>query len=78
MRATFFLATCYDFGLGRNRDRRTAVQLYRKAARSGHETAQYNLAMCLRDGDGARKNLRAAFAWFKEAAKNGSEDAGWT
>lgn len=61
--------------------KRSAVLLYRRAARLGEPHALHNLGVCNSTGDGARKNLRIAFEYFYSAAKLGHVEAqfktGW-
>src|SRR5262245_66479929 len=58
-RATFYLGTCFDRGLGVRRDVPRAVALFRAAANAGHEVARYNLGFSLLRGDCVRKDTKA-------------------
>jgi len=66
---------------GSSIEKRSAVLLYRRAARLGEPHALHNLGVCYSTGDGARKNLRIAFEYFYSAAKLGHVEAqfkaGW-
>lgn len=50
VRASFYLATCFDLGRGTTSNQRAAMRWYKSAAATGHAEAAYNLAMGLRDG----------------------------
>ncbi|NLE57360.1 MAG: sel1 repeat family protein, partial [Planctomycetes bacterium] len=75
VRAQFYLATCYDFGIGVRKNLRLAARWYRRAAEGGHETAQYNLSICYQKGDGVRKNHKKEVYWLKLAAAQGKISA---
>ena len=71
--AQFRLACVYDFELPKNRKR--AVQWYRRAAVQGHPEAQNHLGECLREGVSTKRSLKEAVKWFQCSAKQGNPDA---
>ena len=52
-----------------------AVKWWRKAAKLGHETAQYNLGACYSQGEGVTKNMDKAIEWYRKAARQGNASA---
>jgi TPR repeat protein len=68
----FKFGRAYENGHGMIKDKRRAVNWYRKAAEQGHEGAQYHLAVCYEEGIGVEKNEFLAMKWFQQAAKQGN------
>ncbi|GBB87800.1 hypothetical protein RclHR1_01430009 [Rhizophagus clarus] len=56
-------------------DYEKAIELYHKAANSGHSYAQYNLALMYEYGKGTEKNINQAIYWYEKSAKQGDQDA---
>ena len=52
-------------------DKSEALELYKKAARSGHIKAQHTLGNAYKGGDGIEKDLELAEAWYKKSATAG-------
>ncbi|KAG9306421.1 hypothetical protein G9A89_018304 [Geosiphon pyriformis] len=71
----FFLAYCYDNGIGASQDSEQAFELYSKAAEAGHLDAQYNLALFYANGEGTTKNLEKTFKLYSKAADAGHLNA---
>jgi len=69
------LGVLYDFGLGVDRDARSAVIWYKRAAIQGHPEAQNNLGMMYFYGQGVNKDLGLARIWLNKAAANESSMA---
>lgn len=62
-RSQYTLGKLYDYGLGVERDRRKASELFLTAGRQGFARAQYNLGKLYRDGRGGLEaNLGEAVA----------------
>src|ERR1700760_4547990 len=74
-RAQFYLGTCYDFGLGIEKDVHDAFKWYMKAAKQGHMESQYNIGYFFREGEVVKQNLKKAVKWFKQAAEQGDTEA---
>ena len=67
-RAQFYLGTCYDFGLGVEKNIEEAFNWYLKAAKKGHMESQYNIGFCYLHGDYVAQNNKTAVYWYKKAA----------
>ena len=48
-----------------------AIELYTKAANSGHSSALFNLAHCFEDGEGIEQDIDAAIVLYKRSAAAG-------
>ncbi|HEY0610848.1 MAG TPA: tetratricopeptide repeat protein, partial [Chitinophaga sp.] len=70
-RAQFYLGTCYDNGLGVDKDIPEAFKWYMKAARQGHPDSQYNIACFYDKGEVVKQNDRQAAKWYILAAEQG-------
>ena len=55
MPSQYNLALRYKNGNGIEQDNQKIVELYEKAAKQGHASAQFNLALCYENGDVHRK-----------------------
>lgn len=53
--AQFFIAVCYESGIGGAKSCEEAIKWYRKAAELGSSAAQRNLAYCYEKGKGIAK-----------------------
>ena len=49
-------------------DYATALPMFRKLARQGHATAQYNLGQMYENGHGVPQDYAQALAWYRRAA----------
>lgn len=61
-------------GQGVKKNRKTALELYRKAAEQGESVAQYNLGLAYYYGEGFPQNYKTAYIWFSLSAANADED----
>ncbi len=57
------------------KDEPQAVAWYRKAAKQGHPSAQYNLGVCCQKERGMRQDDVQAVRWYRKAADQGVADA---
>ena len=73
--AQFYLAICFNYGLGIAEDATQAVYWYEKAAEQGLAEAQTNLSFCYDEGYGVNRNIEKAVYWYKKAAKQGNMTA---
>lgn len=73
--ACFWIGFSYDVGMGVAKSPASALYWYRKAARAGSVSAQYNLYLMLRNGEGTKRNLKEGIQWLKRAAKKGDGEA---
>lgn len=73
--AQFYLAVCFNYGLGVVEDAVMAVYWYEKAAEQGHAEAQTNLGFCYDEGYGVNRNIEKAVYWYKKAAEQGNMTA---
>lgn len=74
--AQYTLGEAYEYGESEDgeaiaKDKKCAVEWYRKSAEQGHATAQASLAAMYQYGRGVRKNLKQAAAWYKKSAEQG-------
>jgi TPR repeat protein len=67
--AQYWLARCYDAGLGCSQNEELAFTWLKKAAEQGFAEAYYYLASCYRDGKGVAQNDLLAFDWITKAAE---------
>ena len=65
------LAEGYYYGRGREKNLRTALQLWERAAALGHAEAQYYRGVCCFYGDGVPRDKEAAFRLWEQAAEQG-------
>ena len=65
----------YDAGRGVPGDAAEAFKWYRRAAKQGHATAQYNLGVMYAKGDGVETDRVEAYVWFTLATARGDEEA---
>lgn len=63
------LGTCYEHGLGVEKDQGKAADQFLLAAESGDAEGQYLYAICLKEGLGVVKNPATANEYFEMAAK---------
>ena len=73
--AQFSLGVSYSRGEGCAKDRRKAVEWYKKAAEQNHDKAIFNVAVAYDDGDGVKQDWTMAAKWYLLAAKQGHPEA---
>jgi TPR repeat protein len=71
IKATFELAVAFYTGEGVPENPELAVNLFRRAAHSGHAGAAYMLGECLLDGVGSARDRASALEWLVTAAELG-------
>lgn len=57
-RAQFYLGTCYDNGLGTDKDIELAFKWYMKAARQGHMESQFNIGHFYKNGEVVKQDFK--------------------
>lgn len=67
--AQFYLAQCYEYGIGLNQDPVNAFMYYRRAAERGFAPAMKPLARCYELGIGVSVNLSRASEWEARYSK---------
>ncbi|KAI8992363.1 hypothetical protein BDB01DRAFT_778208 [Pilobolus umbonatus] len=68
--AAYRTANCYEDGLGTRKDKRKAVQFYRKAATLNHPAAMYRLGIAQMNGElGLSRCIRDGHKWLKRSAE---------
>ncbi|KAI9203222.1 uncharacterized protein BJ171DRAFT_583389 [Polychytrium aggregatum] len=72
--AQFHLAEYYRQGLGVDKDRSRAVEIYRSLAKCGMSQAHVALGDCYEVGEGVDQDYHTALEWYIEAVDHGSED----
>ncbi|MDH5558653.1 MAG: sel1 repeat family protein, partial [Alphaproteobacteria bacterium] len=66
----------YEYGQGgMPQDDTRALEMYRKAAETGHVGAQNNLADFIYEGRGIKEDKAGAVRWYHKAAEQGSARA---
>lgn len=76
--ASYSLGICYSEGKGVQRDKKKAIQLFKKAVYNDNEPcsiAQYELACLYADGEGVKKDLCKAADLFLKASEQNDPDA---
>ena len=74
-KAQFNLGNAFYFGRGVTKNKRQAVEWYRKAAEQGYAKAQLSLGGCFLNGRGVAKDDRLAVEWYRKAAEQGLASA---
>lgn len=73
--AQYYVALCYEHGIGIEPNRPEAFSMYRRAAERGFAPAMYDLAKCYRNGIGVPQNNERAAEWDKRyTAKQNNYD----
>ena len=72
--AQFNLGYMYANGQGMKKNKKTAFDLYRKAAEQGQPLAQFNLGLSYYHGEGVPQNFKTAYIWSSLSAANADED----
>src|SRR5436305_12876345 len=62
------LGYCYQYGIGKRKDKFKAFEFYLKSAEEGYSAAKNNLGYCYQNGIGATKDEKKAFEWYLKAA----------
>jgi TPR repeat protein len=79
--STYNLATCYEYGLGTNKDSIQAFDRYLKAAKKGHIMAMNKVAQCYAIGYGTIQSTEESSKWFEKSLRKGSAEelleVGW-
>lgn len=61
--AQYYIAQCYEIGLGTEKNTTKAFQMYRKSAERGLPEGMKDLARCYQKGIGVDKNQEKAYQW---------------
>ena len=69
--AQFFLARCYESGIGVEKDKTEAFRLYRRAAERGLGDAMYYLASCYKYGIGVSRDVSRSNEWMQRYKNKG-------
>lgn len=69
--ANWLMGTCYELGVGREKNPEIAFSYYKKAAETGFDVAQNDVGLCYLHGRGVEKNINKAVEWFRKAAEQG-------
>lgn len=69
--AQFYLARCYEEGLGTPKDGKKAFKWYQESANQGFSLSQNRLARCYLTGVGTQKDDQKAFFWCQKASEQG-------
>lgn len=73
--AQVHLGTCYFYGHGTKKDRKTAVYWYNRAAALENPQGYFFLAKCYEHGEGTITNKRKALKMYQQAEKLGHKQA---
>lgn len=71
--AQFYVAVCYENGIGTEKDVVNAFKMYRKAAERGLPDAMYHIASFYRDGVVVLKDANRESEWLKRFAQKGGK-----
>ena len=74
-RGKYYLAICYFWGHGVNKNRKEAFRLFHYAAKNGDKQAQSNIGESFEFGYAVKKNKKEAIYWYKLAAKQNDSNA---
>ncbi|MGE9292080.1 MAG: hypothetical protein ACQKBW_00575 [Puniceicoccales bacterium] len=80
-----YVQTAYDYkeatSASNKSDDVRAIKLYSRAAKAGHDSAQYNLGVFYNNGIGVTRDYELALHWYRVSARNGNPSAynnlGW-
>lgn len=73
--AMFNLATCYEEGIGVNKNPYQALEWYEAAAKQDHTQARIKAGEFYEKGNGVDRNPNKAFQYYKAAAEQGDAEA---
>src|SRR6266480_5627632 len=62
------LGYCYQYGIGKRKDKFKAFEFYLKSAEGGFSGAKNNLGYCYQNGIGVTKDEKKAFEWYLKVA----------
>ena len=71
--AQFWLGDMFDWGTAVEKNSKTAVKWWDKAARQGHAMAQLNLGFAYESGVGILTDTKRAYMWYSLATYNGNQ-----
>ncbi|RHZ71344.1 hypothetical protein Glove_259g15 [Diversispora epigaea] len=72
IKASGFVAVCYEFGFGVEKNVKKAFELYLKSAEKGCFVGQCFVGYCHRDGIGTSVDYSESFRWFMKSALSGN------
>src|SRR5262245_26161964 len=70
--AYYDLGRCYYYGIGVEKDKKYAVQLYTNAEKGGNVEAQNYLGLCYENGYGIEQDFVKAVQFYALAASRGN------
>ena len=76
--AQYFLAWCYEQGMGVEETPEQAVFWWKKAAESGYVLAQISLGSAYEDGYGFKSDYSEAHYWYSKAVALGNEEESYS
>ena len=71
--AQFYLAVCYEYGIGVEKDLVEAFKMYRKAAERGLPDAMYHIARFYRNGITVSQNYLRESEWLQRYQRKGGQ-----
>ncbi len=71
--AQFYLAVCYQYGIGTEKSDPDAFRMYRKAAERGLPDAMYHIAAFYRDGIAVAQDTEREKEWLQRYSKKGGQ-----
>ena len=71
--AQFYLAVCYQYGIGTEKSDPDAFKMYRKAAERGLPDAMYHIAAFYRDGIAVAQDTAREKEWLQRYSKKGGQ-----
>ena len=71
--AQFYVAICYEHGIGVEKDEMESFRMYRKAAERGLPDAMYHLASFYRNGIAVNQDTAREKEWLQRYSKKGGE-----
>jgi len=74
-KACYYMASCYTFGIGVEKNPEEAFKYYKLAAEKENALAQYNLGYCYKKGIGVEENLDKAVELYTLSAGKGNAHA---
>lgn len=72
--AQYYLAVCYEYGLGLQKNEMDAFNLYRRAAERGLPDAMYKLSTYYKNGIVVSQSDAKASEWMKRYERRGGKD----
>ena len=71
--AQYYVAVCYEYGIGLEKNQTQAFKMYRKAAERGLPDAMYHIASFYRDGIVVLKDLSREKEWLQRYNQKGGK-----